>query len=211
MDGTERTKKAGAFAATFEKECREGVASDSRQTFQAYCEYVLELKDLRADHLNALYTELSKEGAGAGSAHAAAKVDLVPLLKEKGLTRADIASTTGLSIRNVYNAVKGKSISAEAAKAISEVLGVSLEKCFSIKRNSRTLSAKTVVEHYRLISTVLDRAEKEGLIPFNVAGKAKLPKVQKKDVNYSSRNRLPLSGRRWSGNRSSGGPLPICS
>jgi len=38
-------KKAEAFAATFEKECREGVTSDSRQTFQSYCDYVLELKE----------------------------------------------------------------------------------------------------------------------------------------------------------------------
>lgn len=90
-------KKAEAFAATFEKECRTGVTSDSRRTFQNYCDYVLELKesrgakhstivryrelttriypaighiklkDLRADHLNSLYTTLGKEGAGRGA------------------------------------------------------------------------------------------------------------------------------------------------
>lgn len=34
-------KKAEAFAATFEKLCREGLASDTRQTFEQYAEYVL--------------------------------------------------------------------------------------------------------------------------------------------------------------------------
>ena len=29
-------KKAEAFAATFEKQCREGLASDTRQTFEQY-------------------------------------------------------------------------------------------------------------------------------------------------------------------------------
>ena len=83
---TTARKKAEAFAATFEKECREGVTSDSRVKFEEYCEYVLELKerrgakhstivryrelttriypaighmklrDIRADHLNMLYT-----------------------------------------------------------------------------------------------------------------------------------------------------------
>ena len=83
---TTARKKAEAFAATFEKECREGVTSDSRMKFKEYCEYVLELKerrgdkhstivryrelttriypaighmklrDIRADHLNMLYT-----------------------------------------------------------------------------------------------------------------------------------------------------------
>lgn len=42
-------KKAEAFAATFEKECREGVTSDSRMKFEEYCEYVLELKERRGD------------------------------------------------------------------------------------------------------------------------------------------------------------------
>lgn len=85
-------KKAEAFAATFEKECREGVTSDSRQKFADYCEYVLELKErrgdkhttiadyrtmtpriypeighiklreLRPDHLNALYSKLAQSG-----------------------------------------------------------------------------------------------------------------------------------------------------
>lgn len=139
-------KKAEAFAATFEKECREGVTSDSRMKFEEYCEYVLELKerrgakhstivryrelttriypaighmklrDIRADHLNMLYTQLSKPGQN--------------------------------------------------------------------KRTGAGLSAKTIIEHHRLISTVLDQAEKEGLVPFNVAGKASLPKITHKEVNY---------------------------
>lgn len=139
-------KKADAFAATFEKECREGVTSDSRQKFGPYCDYVLglkeargakhstiirykelaervypaighiKLKDLRADHLNSFYTELGKRGQN--------------------------------------------------------------------KRTGEGLSAKTILEHHRLISTVLDQAEKEGLVPFNVAEKATLPKITKKEVNY---------------------------
>ena len=40
-------KKAEAFAATFEKECREGIASDSRQTVAQYCEYCIDLKEQR--------------------------------------------------------------------------------------------------------------------------------------------------------------------
>lgn len=42
-------KKAEAFAATFEKECRMGITSDSRQKFQEYSEYVLSLKEQRGD------------------------------------------------------------------------------------------------------------------------------------------------------------------
>lgn len=40
-------RKASAFAATFEKECREGTITDSRETFQQFCEEVLALKASR--------------------------------------------------------------------------------------------------------------------------------------------------------------------
>ena len=40
-------KKAEAFAATFEKECREGATSDSRLRFEEYCNYVICLKEQR--------------------------------------------------------------------------------------------------------------------------------------------------------------------
>lgn len=42
-------KKAEAFAATFEKQCREGLTSDTRQTFEQYAEYVLALREQRGD------------------------------------------------------------------------------------------------------------------------------------------------------------------
>lgn len=202
------------FAAIFEKEYREGVTSGSRQTFQSYCDYVLELKesrgakhstivryrelttrtypaighiklkDLRADHLNTLYTELGKEGSGIESIHAFKKVDLAALLKERSLTRASLADAAGIPVKQVYAAVKGERISVETAKVIAAALDLTLETGFRIEKTTHTLSPKTVVEHHRLISTVLDQAEKEGWVPFNVASKATHPKVQKKDVNY---------------------------
>ena len=207
-------KKAEAFAATFEKECREGVTSDSRQKFGPYCDYVIalkeqrgakhstivryrelteriypaighiKLKDLRADHLNSLYTALGQPGAGKGPNRAVAKTDLPPLLKKRGITRAGLAEQSGVSLHAVYAAAKGQQISWDAAKAIAGALGLPPEKLFTFQANSRTLSPKTVLEHHRLISTVLDQAEKEGLVPFNVAAKATLPKVSKKEVNY---------------------------
>ena len=40
-------KKAEAFAATFEKECREGTATDTRLKFSDYTNYVLDMKEKR--------------------------------------------------------------------------------------------------------------------------------------------------------------------
>ena len=205
-------KRAEAFAATFEKECREGVASDSRQKFAPYCDYVIDLKektgikhstivrykeltrriypaighmklkDIRPDHLNSLYTQLAQPGAG--SAHAIAKVELAALLKEKHLTRQGLADMSGISIKAVYAAVKGERVSMEAAEAISEALGDRRDKLFSVDEVARTLSAKTIREYHRLIHTVFDQAMKEGLVAVNVADRATPPKVEQRDVNY---------------------------
>lgn len=214
MDGKKRAKKAEAFAATFEKECREGVTSDSRLKFEEYCNYAISLKEqrgakhstivrykelttriypaighiklreLRADHLNSLYTELLKPEAGKSYTRASAKVDLSALLKKHSLTRAKLSEQSGVSISAVYAAVKGEQISENAAKRIAGCFSVPVEKLFAFQKSGHALSPKTVLEHHRLISTVLDQAEKEGLVPFNVAAKATLPKVSKREVNY---------------------------
>ncbi len=52
------------------------------------------------------------------------------------------------------------------------------------RRTGGKLSAKTIIEHHRLISTVLEQAFKERLVIFNVARQAELPRAEKKEVNY---------------------------
>lgn len=207
-------KKAEAFAATFEKECREGITSDSRQKFADYCEYVIamkeqrgvkhstivrykeltvrlypaighiKLKELRPDHLNSLYTALSKPGVGKGATQATAKLDIPALLKENNLSRSAISEKSGIPLRTVYDAVKGKPVNKAAALAVADAIGLPLEKLFNVRENTRSLSAKTILEYHRLIHTVLDQAMKEGLIPSNPADRVILPKAEKKEVNY---------------------------
>lgn len=207
-------KKAEAFAATFEKECREGVSTDTRLKFQEYCDYVIDLKekrgikhstivryrelttriypaighiklkDLRADHLNDLYTKLGEPGSGKGITWATAKVNLADLLIEHNLTRAALAKQTGLPIHAVYDAIKGKRIREDAAQTLCKAFGKSVSVLFKVQKEVKTLAVKTVLEHHRLISTVLVQAVKESLVPFNVAAKATLPKASRKEVNY---------------------------
>ena len=96
-------KKAEAFAATFEKACREGAVTDTRQTFREYAEYVIDLKerngakhktissyrylaervypvigeiklkDLRVSHLNNLYSQLQEDGQNKRGGRLSAK------------------------------------------------------------------------------------------------------------------------------------------
>ena len=139
-------KKAEAFAATFEKECREGTVSDSRLKFAEYCDYVIDLKE------------------------------------QRGAKHSTIVLYRGLTTR-IYpqiGHIKLKELRADHLNTLYSLLAQPGQN----KRTGGGLSPKSITEHHRLISTVLDQAEKEGLVPFNVAGKATLPKMQKKEVNY---------------------------
>ena len=116
-------KKAEAFAATFEKECRAGTTSDSRLKFAEYCDYVIDLKEQR------------------GAKHST-------IVLYKGLTS------------RIYPAIghlKLKDIRADHLNSFY----TSLSKPGQNKRTGGGLSAKSILEHHRLISTMLDQAEKE--------------------------------------------------
>ena len=139
-------KKAEAFAATFEKECKEGVTSDSRQKFAAYCDYVIELKGQR------------------GTKHST-------IMLYKHLTE------------RIYPAIGHIKLRELRADHLNDLYSA-LSKDGLNKRNGGKLSTKTILEHHRLISTVLEQAVKEGLVPFNVASRATLPKAEHKEVNY---------------------------
>ena len=139
-------KKAEAFAATFEKECREGVTTDSRQKFAAYCEYVIQLKEQR------------------GAKHST-------IVRYKELTTR---------IYPAIGHIKLRDLRADQLNDLYTLLAQDGQN----KRTGGKLSAKTILEHHRLISTVLEQAVKEGLVPFNVAARATLPKVARKEVNY---------------------------
>ncbi len=139
-------KKAEAFAATFEKECREGTISDSRLKFAEYCDYVIGLKEQR------------------GVKHST-------IVRYKELTGR---------IYPAIGHIKLNDLRADRLNDFYTALGQDGQN----KRTGGKLSAKTILEHHRLISTVLEQAVKEGLVPFNAASRATLPKAERKEVNY---------------------------
>ena len=159
-------KKAEAFAATFEKECREGTTTDSRQKFASFCDYVISLKEQR------------------GVKHST-------IVRYRELTRR---------IYPQIGHIKLRELRADHLNDLYTLLG---QEGLN-KRTGGKLSAKTILEHHRLISTVLEQAVKEGLVPFNVASRATLPKAEHKEVNYfqpeqvaTIRDALELEPIKW--------------
>ena len=201
-------------AVDFERSIEQGYSLDNKQTFAEYATYVLDLKertgvrpttldryrdllerintaighiklsDLRPQHLNAFYKNLAEPGLRAGGGSATAKIDLAKWLKDNKKSRASIAEAAGISAATVGAAVKGEPVREDKAEAIAKAMGKRVADVFKVQRNTAPLSDKTVIEHHRLISTILTQAEKEMLVPYNAAAKATPPKAAKHDPNY---------------------------
>lgn len=213
-------REVDLFAARFEEQCKRGYNLDNKQTFAEYAEYVIQLKersgvkhntiysyrklaerinqgighlklnDIRPQHLNELYAQLSKCGLRESAGVAVAKTApnggtvLAARLKLLGITHKDVARKAGVATNTFANAVHGKNIAADKADAIAAALGESSAVLFDVQKNMQPLSNKTILEHHRFISVVLAQAEKELLIPYNPAAKATPPKVMAKEANY---------------------------
>lgn len=214
MTERQMQKAVELAAMEFEKSVTLGYQIDNRQTFADYAAYVLELKeregakyrtleryrelmlrinpaighiklpDLRPRHLNDFYKNLAEPGISKQEAHAQAKIDLAALLKEKKLSRAKVAEFSGVSATTVTTACQKKRIALTTAEAIAKAIGKDVADLFEIEEGKAQLSNKTILEHHRLIHTILTQAEKEMLVQYNAAAKATPPKAAKKEVNY---------------------------
>lgn len=214
MTDRQMEREAQRVAFDFEREIELGFQADNRQTFAEYAEYVLELKeragdkyrtieryrelmqrinpaighiklvDLRPQHLNTFYKNLGEAGVSNRGDRAQARVDLPALIKQAGLSRAKVAELAGVAPATITVACKGKKITLATAEAIAGALGRGTKELFTIEQGATKLSNKTILEHHRLIHTILAQAEREMLVPYNAASKATPPKVTRKEVNY---------------------------
>jgi len=214
MTARQTEKAVQRAATDFERSIEQGFVLDNRQTFSEYAAYVLDMKrrtgtkartldryrdmmvrinqaighiklaDLRPQHLNSFYKNLAEPGVRLGGGSARAKIDMVAWLKKNQLSRGKLAEKAGISAATVGVAVKGESIKIEKAQAIAQAMGKNVDDVFKVEKNMEPLADKTILEHHRLISTILAQAEKEMLVPHNAAAKATPPRTVKKDPNY---------------------------
>ena len=80
--------------------------------------------------------------------------------------------------------MRGDNITLKSAEKIADVLGYELQALFTSCDKKAVLSPKTVLEHHRLISSILHQAEKEMILEYNPAARATPPKVNAHTPNY---------------------------
>ena len=214
MTSRQIEKAVQRAAVDFERELELGYQADNRQTFAQYAEYVLSLKeraglkpktlyeykaqlvrinaaighmklqDIRPQHLNTFYKNLSESGVRKSGYRATAIADLGEILKEKKMTREKLAQIAGISATTVTTACRRERIQGAKAEQIAAALEIPVEKLFGLEQDSSPLSAKSLLAYHRLIHTILHEAEREMLVAYNAADKATPPKDTKKDPNY---------------------------
>lgn len=214
MTARQAKKAAERVAMDFERQIEAGYAVFNRQTFAEFAPHALKIKkvagvrirtieryeellvrinqaighipltDLRARHLNEFYHALLTSGVRNCPGHATVKIDLAALLHQRNMSRAALAAICELSAATVGDAVRGRSVTAATADAIAATLGMATAEIFEITYDQRPLSPKTVLEHHRLIHTILECAVNNDLIEYNVADKATPPKYKRPMPNY---------------------------
>ncbi len=193
-------------ALLFEEQMLQGYQTDTAWTFADYAEYVLELKErsgvrprtidryrgllpridaaighmklsqVRPQHLNAFYSNLAEPGVRKAREKAVARINLGQAIFRKFKSKAALSAYSGLGTATINAAIQGEKVSKETATKLCEALDMDYSRVFKTEKDMTTLSPKTILEHHRLISTILAQADKELLVPYNAATKATPPK-----------------------------------
>ena len=191
MTAKQAEKAVKAVAVKFEEEVSQGFHLDDSVTFAEYAEKTLKMKErnglqprtivryrsmlprinaaighiplskIRPQHLNDLYENLAEDGIREGKDRAVLVIDLKSELKKRRLSKWRFAKLAEVSTNTLHSAEKGNTILIPSAQAIAKGLNMPEDKVFKIEADRTPLSKKTILEHHRLISTMLHQAEKE--------------------------------------------------
>lgn len=118
------------------------------------------------------------------STGAISKKCLSTCLKKKGVTQAQLATLSGLSLRTVETALQGNKISRKSASKIADALEKSLENLFSNIQVPQRLSQKSILGHFQTCSTIFRFAYKMGYIESNPMIRTESPSSAQVEVNY---------------------------
>ena len=141
----------------------------------------IKLEQIQPLHLMEFYNNLGEAGI-KNSEICQPLIDIDAERKKQKLTKTKLAEKSGASYSSVTNACKGQNIRQDSAEQITKALGLKWKKSFQIIKTEEKLSSSTVVQHHRLISSIMESAVKWGLIIDNPCRRVQTPKVVTKKV-----------------------------
>ncbi|MCL2568803.1 MAG: tyrosine-type recombinase/integrase [Oscillospiraceae bacterium] len=146
----------------------------------------IKLKNLQARHLEAFYANLREDGIKEQGCFAT-PAGLDKMMDKRKISRTALSKTAGIAYATISGVRNGKQVTIATAEKIAAALDVPVQKIFKINKAITGLSDRTVLHHHRVIASILAKAKKEQIIPFNVASEhANAPKVKRQEARYLS-------------------------
>lgn len=212
MTAKQIEKEVQRQAVLFEEKCAKGLVMDGRIKFadfaaewfkhkkndlrpKTYARYEsmlprinaaighLRLDRIQPQHLLTFYENLSEGGIRQDTKYKCT-LDLSKHLKENKLTTAEFSRRSGVPSSSVTSIKQGHNCTLATAKSIAKGLDMPLKSIFTPIDISKPLSAKTVLHHHRLISSIFSTAVEWGALFSNPCDRTKPPRVEKKEPKY---------------------------
>lgn len=199
-------KELARQATLFEEKCKTGKVLDSSIKFSDFSELWMEdyakqqlkaktisryssllvrinaaighirLDKLQPHQLMGLYSNLSEAGSRNDTKYSS-KSDFSQLLSHLNETKLSISEKARVSVSVITSLIQGKNISLNSAVKICTALNKSIPDIFLLVQSQKSLSAKTVMHHHRLISSILTTAVQWQVIFSNPCDRVKPPKL----------------------------------
>lgn len=140
--------------------------------------------DLKTGHINSFYANMAEDGIRkGGKLHA--KADISEMLKAQKLTKTAFSEKSGCCIHAVRAAMAGGNVDRATAEKIASALGKKVSDLFApCDDKPATLSSTSIRTYHATLSSILSKAVKWGVIPFNPAANAEIPKVRHIETSH---------------------------
>lgn len=214
MTEKQKEKELQRIAVLFEEQCSQGLYLDSSMKFATFSDIWLKdyaEKQLRATtvfnyrnmmktinkgighlrmdriqphHLMSFYDELQRNGKQI-------KVSQLPSqsffdeVQRQSLSKIELSRRAGVGRSVITSLYCGERISFDSARKLALAIQKPIESVFKPSaEGQKSLSGKTVLNHHRLISSVLETAVKWQIILANPCDRVQSPKAERKEARY---------------------------
>ncbi len=214
MTEKQKEKELQRISVLFEEQCSQGLFLDSSMKFATFSDLWLKdyaEKQLRATtvfnyrnmmktinkgighlrmdriqphHLMSFYDELQRNGKQI-------KVSQLPSqsffdeVQRKSLSKIELSRRADVGRSVITSLYRGECISFDSACKLALAIQKPVESVFKPSaEGKKSLSGKTVLNHHRLISSVLETAVKWQIIIANPCDRVKPPKANRKEARY---------------------------
>lgn len=143
----------------------------------------IRLNKLKPCHILSFYNNLTEPGVRQNVFYRC-MVDIIPLLKERNMTKKGAARIAGSSPTAYDNVMKGRCVSRKKAEKLCEILHCNIEDIFVPVNENVVLSSRTIRSYHQLLSSMLNTAVQWGIIGANPCERVKAPKLVKSEPRF---------------------------